>query len=286
MSRGQKRAAPSSDAPRPPPPPPPPPVTVALVDQRAQAETDEYDEDHDEDQYTDLGCKGEYEGVVHVRATIAVGGEQVGDVALVLIDRDICDNHQDFWEACDSESGEMEEIASSFNRVGLFEGEDNGLFAYVSSFRIRDPATADPQSDVATEALQQLKGLVGFDFCVYIPEPDTHMSAAENSALDERRWRASDERRFGLGVQRTAEAEQEKRTQDEQHVERIQRGVRRDMTPFLRVGFQQADELLQPGKTPFLYCGAFSWLINPLTHEAGSAPGLVTPPLPFPFQDW
>ena len=86
--------------------------------------------------------------------------------------------------------------------------------------------------------------------------------------------------------ERTAEAEQEKRTQDEQHVERIQRGVRRDMTPFLRVGFQQADELLQPGKTPFLYCGAFSWLINPLTHEAGSAPGLVTPPLPFPFQDW
>jgi len=62
----------------------------------------------------------------------------------------------------------------------------------------------------------------------------------------------------------------------------IARGIRRDMTPFLRVGFRQVDELLSPGRTPYLFCAPSTWLEAPMTYESASADGAVAPPPPPP----
>ena len=61
------------------------------------------------------------------------------------------------------------------------------------------------------------------------------------------------------------------------------RGIRRDMTPFLRVGFHQVDEVLKEcTQVSYLYCVDATWRAVPMSYEEASAPGLVMPAPPLP----
>lgn len=244
-------------------------VNVTIDDQRAEADADD-----EYTTFTDLGYQGEYEGVERVSATIELDGAAVGRAELVLVHRE---RVQHFLMACDAESQDLVSAGSAFfqrdgatPKLGCLAGDDDasvGTFAYVASFQIDDPAARDPRTDVATEALRQLKALVGgWGIAVYIPEAAPH-ATAEEEALAER-----------MRYSRETLSEAEKRAARTA----LERGVRRDMTPFLRVGFRQVDELLVADRVPYLYCTSLTWLSVPKTHECASADDAVTPRPPPP----
>lgn len=98
-------------------------VRVAIVDQRIEARAEctrdgmDWEESHAE-YYTDQGHhRGEYR-VLNVKATIALDGQQVGRIELILVDRDV--RGVSFHEMCDSESAELVDVAFAlFDRDGF-----------------------------------------------------------------------------------------------------------------------------------------------------------------------
>ena len=216
-----------------------PQILVALVDQRVAAR-EEYGSDWESSYaayYTDEGhrCGELGRCVQHVKATIALDGEQAGRIELVLVDRDV--RGANFYEICDAESQELVDVAFAlFDRDGAtprlraleeldaVDHVDEGIFAYVSKLRVDAP---DPRCDVATEALRQLQDLVGgWNVATYICEGEPHY-APDARALAQRRYRGD-----SLTPDETRALDAAER-----------KGVLRDKVPFLRAGFRAADEL-------------------------------------------
>ena len=244
-------------------------VTVTIDDPREAAGV----EDYDEDAFSGLGFRGELRGVTKISATIRADGVECGRVKLTLVDRDF----NNFHAACDAESTALQLTGFSFfardgrtPRVravkALGREVREGCFAYLDSFRIDECAVQDPESEIATAALRQLlqRGpLVGaWNFCVYIPEAEPHLTAAE-SALE------TPSSVDAWNVVPSAATD---------------RGLRRDCTPFLRCGFAQADELLSRRNPPFLFAAPSTLLPQPLSHAAASALELVRL-VPVPLSD-
>jgi len=119
-------------------------------------------------------------------------------------------------------------------------------------------------------ALQQLRDLVGGWGCAaYVPDATTHLTGAELAACGGRpSFFGSDER--DLAKRQAAN-------------DLARRGARRDMTPFLRVGFYQVDEVLKECyQNSHLYCVDATWRAVPMSYEEASAPSLVMPAPPLP----
>ena len=249
-----------------------PQIRVALVDQRVAAreecERDEMDwEESYAEYYTDEGhrCGELGRCVQHVKATIALDGEQAGSIDLVLVDRNF---RGDFHEICDAESQELVDVAIAlFDRDGAtprlraleeldavdYVGE--GMFAYVSKLRVDAP---DPQCDVATEALRQLRDLVdGWNVATYICEGEPHY-APDARALAQRRYRGD-----SLTPDETRALDAAER-----------KGVLRDKVPFLRAGFRAADELRRDYE--LLFCTGSTWRDPPASYESVSTEAAVT----------
>ena len=119
-------------------------------------------------------------------------------------------------------------------------------------------------------ALQQLHNLVGGWGCAaYVPDARTHLTAAELAACDDQPYF------FGKYKKEFAERQAAH--------DLARRGIRRDMTPFLRVGFDQVDEVLKTcEQVSYLYCVDATWRAVPMSYEEASAPGLVMPAPPLP----
>ena len=112
------------------------------------------------------------------------------------------------------------------------DGVGRGQFAYIEAFEIEAPADMDPRTDIATVALQQLRDLVGGWGCAaYVPDARTHLMPAELAACDDQPYF------FGKYEKDPAKRQAA--------YDLARRGIRRDMTPFLRVGFHQVDEVLK-----------------------------------------
>ena len=252
-------------------------VRVAIVDQRIEARAEctrdgmDWEESHAE-YYTDQGHhRGEYR-VLNVKATIALDGQQVGRIELILVDRDV--RGVSFHEMCDSESAELVDVAFAlFDRDGFTprlralaeledEGDDvgEGILAYISKLRVDAP---DPQMDIATEALRQLKALVdGWNLAVYICEGKPHY-AAEARALAQRARSRREARENPL-------TPGEKRALDTAE----RRCVLRDKAPFLRAGFRVADELRRD--YTLLFSTESTWLDTPAAYLDVSMEAAVT----------
>ena len=253
-----------------------PQIRVALVDQRVVAR-EEWERERDDDDsegdweaycapyYTDEGhrCGELGRCVQHVKATIALDGEQAGSIELVLVDRNF---RGDFHEICDAESQELVDVAIAlFDRDGatprlraleeLDEDVGEGIFAYVSKLRVDAP---DPRCDVATEALRQLRDLVGgWNVATYICEGEPHY-APDARALAKRRYRGD-----SLTPEETRALEAAER-----------KGVLRDKVPFLRAGFRAADELRRDYE--LLFCTKSTWRDPPASYESVSTEAAVT----------
>jgi hypothetical protein len=241
----------------------------------------EYDED---------GNKlGECHAVTHVRATIRHEGLAVGRAALLLVDRELlarwsgARNSWDFHSAVahTTESGTLYDIATTFfdadgttPRLECLrahgDGVGRGQFAYIEAFEIEAPADMDPRTDIATVALQQLRDLVGGWGCAaYVPDARTHLMPAELAACDDQPYF------FGKYEKDPAKRQAA--------YDLARRGIRRDMTPFLRVGFHQVDEVLKEcTQVSYLYCVDATWRAVPMSYDDASAPGLVMPAPPLP----
>ena len=129
----------------------------------------------------------------------------------------------------------------------------------------------DPRTDIATVALQQLRDLVGGWGCAaYVPDARTHLMPAELAACDDQPYF------FGKYEKDPAKRQAA--------YDLARRGIRRDMTPFLRVGFHQVDEVLKDVRPECVHllrrrdpaCAI------PMSYEEASAPGLVMPAPPLP----
>ena len=254
-----------------------PQIRVALVDQRVAAR-EEWERERDDDDsegdweaycapyYTDEGhrCGELGRCVQHVKATIALDGEPVGSIDLVLVNRNF---RGDFHEICDAESQELVDVAIAlFDRDGTtprlraleeldevdYVGE--GMFAYVSKLRVDAP---DPRCDVATEALRQLRDLVGgWNVATYICEGEPHY-AADARALAKRRYRGE-----SLTPEETRALEAAER-----------KGVLRDKVPFLRTGFRTAELRMD---YELLFCTKSTWRDPPASYESVSTEAAVT----------
>ena len=247
-----------------------PQILVALVDQRVAAR-EEYGSDWESSYaayYTDEGhrCGELGRCVQHVKATIALDGEQAGRIELVLVDRDV--RGANFYEICDAESQELVDVAFAlFERDGAtprlraleeldaVDHVDEGIFAYVSKLRVDAP---DPRCDVATEALRQLQDLVGgWNVATYICEGEPHY-APDARALAQRRYRGE-----------SLNPEETRALDAAEH-----KGVLRDRVPFLRAGFRVAEELRRDYEV--LFCTDSTWSDAPASYESVSTEAAVT----------
>ena len=99
----------------------------------------------------------------------------------------------------------------------------------------------DPRTDIATVALQQLRDLVGGWGCAASrPDARTHLMPAELAACDDQPY-------FGKYEKDPAKRQAA--------YDLARHGIRRDMAPFLGVGFHQVDEVLKTcEQVSRLYC--------------------------------
>ncbi|KAJ1457021.1 hypothetical protein M885DRAFT_516652 [Pelagophyceae sp. CCMP2097] len=254
------------------------------LEEKEEGEADDF-ETYFYEHHTDFGSKREYD-VQKIWAKIFFRGAAAGHATLTLVPRG-----GNFHAACDAESGELQEVGVTFfarnGRTPRLEAVKalgpevgRGAFVYMDSFRI-DDAVKDARSDVATEALRQLfshEALAGeWGLCVYIPEAEPHLTPAERNKIEdisrrelERFMSDFSERPYTRAAPDDARA----------HEALVEPGIRRDATAFLRVGFQQADEVLRDGKTPYLFASPSALLQTPLGHDAATALVLAKPPAP------
>jgi len=259
-------------------------VTLVWADALEDVREEWDEEEFDETEYEVLSngfLVNEESSFASNSATIFFQGSEIGEARVMLLDRDR--PRLDFFESCDCESSELQEISVSFfNRNGktprlkalksLGPEIRRGGFLYISTWRVKKCDDDAEWSDLATKALKALLTCEElrdrWTFAVYIPEPDdARMTPAEARARDK------------LRMQFRGEVV----TEEEKTLARtaIQRLVRLDTTPFLRCGFQQADELLRPHTTPY-YFASYSNVASSgeMTHAAATALELARPPTP------
>eukprot|EP00931_Biecheleriopsis_adriatica_P018063 TRINITY_DN12742_c0_g1_i1.p1 TRINITY_DN12742_c0_g1~~TRINITY_DN12742_c0_g1_i1.p1 ORF type:complete len:747 (+),score=132.27 TRINITY_DN12742_c0_g1_i1:132-2372(+) len=230
-------------------------VRAALV----QPDQEELDMSDESEFMGDLGLKGEFACTQKLKASIFLPGKKIGTVSMTLIDRNSAEN---FHEACDAESQELQEVGVDFcNSRGLprlkcvqqaGRSARDGGFLYIDSFRLDNPADDTTAGAIALRSLLLAKPLSGrWPLAVYIPEAEAQMSHEERR----RRHQAV------IAARRSGEETASVCQTGDDHL------VQRDAHQFIRAGSRQAIELVQKSGCYHFFALLF-FLASPMaSHE-------------------